>query len=130
MTGAAIQKATHRTSTQRPRPMGAVHSSAVCAESTIQHTEHFYDTANRLTAQSWMLGNRTFTGRYVYDGPATVAHNDDSLERDAFEAGPVERHIPGSGSQVPVIVTAAVALTSLIALVTSRPRELLGFWFL
>lgn len=52
------------------------------AGSTIQRTEHLYDTANRLTAQSWMLGNRTFTERYVYDDPTTDnAKGDGSLKQ-------------------------------------------------
>ena len=29
-------------------------------------TEHLYDTANRLTSQSWTVGNDTYTESYTY----------------------------------------------------------------
>ena len=32
-----------------------------------QSTQHLYDDANRLSSQSWTLGNRTFTERYTYN---------------------------------------------------------------
>ena len=49
--------------------------------------------------------------------PAAVTLDDGSLEGDALETGHVERDIPGGGGEVPVIVTAAIALAGLAALV-------------
>ncbi len=40
---------------------------------TVQRTEHLYDTANRLTSQSWVVGDRFFTESYTYNS------NDGSL---------------------------------------------------
>ena len=59
--------------------------------------------------------------------PAAVALDNGSLKRDALEAGHMERHIPGGGGKVPVIVAAAIALTRFTALVSGRLGELLGF---
>lgn len=33
----------------------------------VQRTEHLYDGANRLTAQNWTIGERSFTEAYAYD---------------------------------------------------------------
>ena len=33
----------------------------------VQRTEHLYDGANRLTAQNWTVGERSFTEAYAYD---------------------------------------------------------------
>ena len=33
----------------------------------VQQTEHLYDTANRLTKQSWQIGSTAFTESYAYD---------------------------------------------------------------
>ena len=34
---------------------------------SVQRTEHLYDGANRLTAQNWTVGERSFTEAYAYD---------------------------------------------------------------
>ena len=33
----------------------------------VQRTEHLYDNANRLTKQSWTIGNTPFTEEYTYN---------------------------------------------------------------
>ena len=59
----------------------------------VQRTEHLYDTANRLTKQSWMLGTKSFSESYSYrknDGALdhidtatgdTVSYGYDALKR-------------------------------------------------
>ena len=49
--------------------------------------------------------------------PAAVTLDNSSLKRDSFERGTWSVTVPGGGGQVSVIVTAAVALTGLAALV-------------
>ena len=49
--------------------------------------------------------------------PAAILLNDGSLEGYALEPGDVERNVTGGRGKVPVVVTAAVALTGLAALV-------------
>ena len=48
--------------------------------SNVQRTEHLYDTANRLTKQSWTIGGKAFTESYTYRA------NDGSL--NTFTAPP------------------------------------------
>ena len=52
---------------------------------------------------------------------------DGSLKRDALETWHMERHIPGSGGKISVIMTAAVALAGLAALVASCLGKFPGF---
>ena len=61
--------------------------------------------------------------------PAAVALDNGSLKRDALEAGHMERHIPVGGGEISVIVTAAVALTGLAALVPGSLGEFFCFGF-
>ena len=35
-------------------------------DAVVQCTEHLYDTANRLTSQSWTVGSDTYTESYTY----------------------------------------------------------------
>lgn len=54
--------------------------------------------------------------------PAAILLNDGSLEGYALEPGDVERNVTGGRGKVPVVVTAAVALTGLAALIAGRLR--------
>ena len=38
-----------------------------------QRTEHLYDTANRLTSQSWVIGNDAFSESYTYNDPGNTS---------------------------------------------------------
>ena len=55
--------------------------------------------------------------------PAAIPLDDCSLEGHALELRHVECNVTGGGSKVSVIVTAAVALTGLAALVARRLRQ-------
>ena len=55
--------------------------------------------------------------------------NDGSLERYALEPGYVQRDIAGGRGEVAAIVTAAVALTGLAALVAGCLRQGLRLFF-
>ena len=55
--------------------------------------------------------------------PAAILLNDGSLEGYALEPGDVERNVTGGRGKVPVVVTAAVALTGLAALIAGRLRQ-------
>lgn len=75
-----------------------IRSREVSGNITVQSTEHIYDTANRLTKQSWTLGNSPFTEQYTYnsnDGSlstvttpvgSTVNFDYDSLKRLTSQA--------------------------------------------
>ena len=52
---------------------------------------------------------------------------DSGLKGDSFELGYLQSNVPGSGSEVPAVVAAAIALTLLIALVPGRLGQLLRF---
>ena len=56
-------------------------------------------------------------------------YDDGSLEGHALESGYVERDIAGGCGKVAVIVSAAVALTGLAALIASRLRQRLRLLF-
>ena len=45
--------------------------------STVQRTEHIYDGYNRLSRQSWTLGDKTYSESYVYDDPSDTNKNGD-----------------------------------------------------
>ena len=62
--------------------------------------------------------------------PAAIALDDGSLERDALETRHMECYIPGGGGKISVIMTAAVALAGLIALVAGCLGEFFCFGFL
>ena len=55
--------------------------------------------------------------------PAAIPLDDGSLEGHALEPGDVERDVAGGRGKVSVVVTAAVALTGLAALVAGRLRQ-------
>ena len=61
--------------------------------------------------------------------PAAIPLDDGSLEGHALESGYVERDIAGGCGKVAVIVSAAVALTGLAALIASRLRQRLRLLF-
>ena len=61
--------------------------------------------------------------------PAAIALDDGSLERDALKTRHMERHIPGGGGKLSVIMTAAVALAGLAALVAGCLGEFFRFGF-
>jgi len=61
--------------------------------------------------------------------PAAIALDDGSLERDDLETRHMECHIPGCGGKISVIMTAAVALTSLIAFVAGSLGQFLSLRF-
>ena len=44
---------------------------------TVQRTEHIYDGYNRLSRQSWTLGDKTYSESYVYDDPSDTNQNGD-----------------------------------------------------
>ena len=44
---------------------------------TVQRTEHIYDGYNRLSRQSWTLGDKTYSESYVYDDPSDTNKNGD-----------------------------------------------------
>ena len=52
--------------------------------------------------------------------PAAIPLDDGSLEGYALEPRHVERNVAGGRGEIPVIVTAAIALTGLAALVARR----------
>ena len=58
--------------------------------------------------------------------PAAIPLDDGRLEGYALEAGHVERDVAGGGGKVAVIVAAAVALTSLAALIAGGLRQRLS----
>ena len=62
--------------------------------------------------------------------PAAIALDDGSLERDALETRHMECYIPGGGGKISVIMTAAVALAGLTALVAGCLGEFFCFGFL
>ena len=51
---------------------------------TVQRTEHLYDTANRLTTQSWVVGSKSFSEEYAYDD------DDGSLSQFRLRRGSTE----------------------------------------
>ena len=55
--------------------------------------------------------------------PAAIPLDDGRLEGHALEPGDVERNVTGGRGEITVIVTAAVALTGLAALVACRLRQ-------
>ena len=55
--------------------------------------------------------------------PAAIPLDDGSLKGHALEPRHVERDVAGGGGEIPVIVTAATALTGLAALVARRLRQ-------
>ena len=61
--------------------------------------------------------------------PAAIPFDDGSLEGYALEPGHVERDVAGGCGEIAVIVTAAVALTSLAALIAGRLRQRLRLLF-
>ena len=61
--------------------------------------------------------------------PATIPLDDGSLEGHALEPGDVERNVTGGRGKVSVIVSAAVALTGLAALIAGRLRQGLRLLF-
>ena len=60
---------------------------------------------------------------------AAIPLNDCSLKGDALELGHLEGDISGSGGEIAVVVAAAVALTSLAALIAGRLRQRLRLLF-
>ena len=61
--------------------------------------------------------------------PPTVPLNNSRLKGDPFEFGYLESDIPGSGGEIAVVMTAAVALALLITLVPSRLGQFLCLGF-
>ena len=61
--------------------------------------------------------------------PAAIPLNNSSLKGDPFEFGYLESDIPGSGGEIAVVMTAAVALALLITLVPSRLGQFLCLGF-
>ena len=61
--------------------------------------------------------------------PAAVPLDDGSFEGHALESGHMERDVAGGCGEIPVIVTAAVALTCLAALIAGRLRQGLRLLF-
>ena len=61
--------------------------------------------------------------------PAAIPLDDGSLEGHALEPRHVERDVAGGRGKVPVVVTAAVALTGLAALVAGGLRQGLRLLF-
>ena len=61
--------------------------------------------------------------------PAAIPLDDGGFERYALEPGDVERNVTGGRGKVAVIVTAAVALTGLAALIAGRLRQRLRLLF-
>ena len=61
--------------------------------------------------------------------PAAIPLDDGSLEGYALEPRHVERDVAGGCGEIAVIVTAAVALTGLVALVARRLRQGLRLFF-
>lgn len=55
--------------------------------------------------------------------PATIPLDDGCLEGHALEPGHMERDVTGDGGKIPVIMAAAVALTSVAALVAGSLRQ-------
>ena len=66
-----------------------IRSQEASGSSTVQRTEHIYDTANRLTAQNWQIGNQSFGETYIYD------EDDGSLT--VFRSGSQEELAENSG---------------------------------
>ena len=61
--------------------------------------------------------------------PAAIPLDDGRLEGHALEPGDVECNVAGGRGKVPVVVTAAVALTGLAALIAGRLRQRLRLLF-
>ena len=61
--------------------------------------------------------------------PETIPLDDGCLEGYALEPGDVERNVTGGCGKVSVVVTAAVALTGLVALIAGRLRQRLRLLF-
>ena len=61
--------------------------------------------------------------------PAAIPLDDGSLEGHALEPRHVERDVAGGRGEIPVVVTAAVALTGLAALIAGRLRQGLRLLF-
>lgn len=61
--------------------------------------------------------------------PAAIPLDDGCLEGHALEPGHMERDVTGDGGKIPVIMAAAVALTSLAALVAGGLRQGLRLFF-
>lgn len=73
--------------------------------SLIQRTQHLYDNANRLTEQSWQIGNNNYSEKYVYDDTdgklssiTTAANATITLTYDALKRLSSETTSVGSGT--------------------------------
>ena len=54
---------------------------------TVQRTEHIYDGYNRLSRQSWTLGDKTYSESYVYDDPSDTNKNGDGASDNNQSGG-------------------------------------------
>ena len=92
----------------------------VAGETLLPHSASVMSSTRRTETPARYISMRASSTLLL---PAAIPLDDCSLEGHALKPGHVERDVAGGCGEIPVIVTAAVALTGLAALIAGRLRQ-------